>query len=76
MIQASSGFFAYFYIMAENGFFPWDLLGLRAKWDSRAVNDLEDSYGQQWVIFLKLFLLFLLLQQKEKFSKSCHLWCR
>ncbi|VDN56256.1 unnamed protein product [Dracunculus medinensis] len=48
MIQASSGFFAYFYIMAENGFFPWDLLGLRAKWDSRAVNDLEDSYGQQW----------------------------
>lgn len=48
MIQASSGFFTYVYIMAENGFLPWDLIGLRARWDSRAVNDLEDSYGQQW----------------------------
>uniref|UniRef100_F1KRT3 Sodium/potassium-transporting ATPase subunit alpha n=1 Tax=Ascaris suum TaxID=6253 RepID=F1KRT3_ASCSU len=48
MIQASSGFFAYVYIMAENGFLPWDLLGMRSRWDSRAVNDLEDSYGQQW----------------------------
>lgn len=51
MIQASSGFFAYVYIMAENGFLPWDLLGMRSRWDSRAVNDLEDSYGQQWVSF-------------------------
>ncbi|VDM39581.1 unnamed protein product [Toxocara canis] len=48
MIQASSGFFAYVYIMAENGFLPWDLLGVRSRWDSRAVNDLQDSYGQQW----------------------------
>jgi sodium/potassium-transporting ATPase subunit alpha len=48
MIQASSGFFTYCYIMAENGFRPSILPGLRAGWDSRAVNDLEDSYGQQW----------------------------
>merc|ERR1719420_2651160 len=48
MIQASAGFFVYFVIMAENGFWPSKLLGLRRAWDSQAVNDLEDSYGQEW----------------------------
>jgi len=49
MIQALGGFFTYFVIMAENGFLPQTLLGIRLDWDSRAVNDLEDTYGQQWV---------------------------
>merc|ERR1719336_2158504 len=48
MIQASAGFFVYFVIMCENGFWPSRLLGLRRSWDSIAVNDLEDSYGQEW----------------------------
>merc|ERR1712106_428027 len=48
MIQASAGFFVYFVIMCENGFWPSKLLGLRRAWDSAAVNDLEDSYGQEW----------------------------
>jgi len=48
MIQASAGFFVYFVIMCENGFWPSKLLGLRRAWDSEAVNDLEDSYGQEW----------------------------
>jgi len=48
MIQASAGFFVYFVIMAENGFLPVRLFGLRKNWDSIAVNDLEDSYGQEW----------------------------
>jgi sodium/potassium-transporting ATPase subunit alpha len=48
MIQAAAGFFTYFVIMAENGFMPKKLFGLRRGWDSRAVNDLEDSYGQEW----------------------------
>jgi len=48
MIQASAGFFVYFVIMCENGFWPSRLLGLRRSWDSMAVNDLEDSYGQEW----------------------------
>merc|ERR1712209_208796 len=48
MIQASAGFFVYFVIMAENGFWPGRLLGIRRSWDSSAVNDLEDSYGQEW----------------------------
>merc|ERR1719384_1773394 len=48
MIQASAGFFVYFVIMAENGFTPGILFGIRKQWDSIAVNDLEDSYGQEW----------------------------
>merc|ERR1719370_2873348 len=48
MIQASAGFFVYFVMMCENGFWPSHLLGLRRAWDSQAVNDPEDSYGQEW----------------------------
>merc|ERR1711936_1061927 len=48
MIQASAGFFVYFVIMAENGFRPSRLLGLRREWDDRGNNALEDSYGQEW----------------------------
>ncbi|CAH1797437.1 unnamed protein product [Owenia fusiformis] len=48
MIQASAGFFVYFVIMAENGFWPVRLLGIRKEWDSKGINDLEDSYGQEW----------------------------
>ena len=49
MIQAAAGFYAYVVIMAEYGF-KWDILfGLRKDWDSKGVNDLQDSYGQEWV---------------------------
>ena len=48
MIQASAGFFVYLVILAENGFWPSHLLGIRRAWDSPAVNDLVDSYGQEW----------------------------
>jgi len=48
MIQASAGFFVYFVILCENGFWPSKLFGIRREWDSAAVNDLEDSYGQEW----------------------------
>ncbi|XP_025029364.1 sodium/potassium-transporting ATPase subunit alpha-2-like isoform X2 [Python bivittatus] len=48
MIQALAGFFTYFVIMAENGFLPLTLPGIRLHWDDHSVNDLEDSYGQQW----------------------------
>ena len=49
MIQAAAGFFVYFVIMAENGFLPMKLFGIRKHWDSKAINDLTDSYGQEWV---------------------------
>lgn len=54
MIQALGGFFSYFVILAENGFLPSLLVGIRLKWDDRSVNDLEDSYGQQWVSVIPL----------------------
>merc|ERR1712214_171732 len=48
MLQALSGFIVYFVILMENGFLPRHLFGIREKWDSLAINDLEDSYGQEW----------------------------
>jgi len=54
MIQAAAGFFVYFVIMAENGFLPMKLFGIRKMWDSKAVNDLTDSYGQEWVRLINL----------------------
>ena len=47
-IQAAAGMFTYFVIMAESGFMPMTLLGIRSKWDSEKINDVEDSYGQEW----------------------------
>ena len=35
--------------MAETGFMPSLLFGLRTSWESKAINDLPDSYGQEWV---------------------------
>jgi len=70
MIQAGGGFFVYNVVMAENGFFPSRLLGLRKSWDSRLINDLEDSYGQEWVLILffifKINLFLFRLMNKEK----------
>jgi len=48
MIQASAGFFVYFVIMAENGFRPSRLIGIRKDWDDASYQTVEDSYGQQW----------------------------
>merc|ERR1712066_988245 len=61
MIQASAGFFVYFVILAENGFWPGILFGLRKRWDSIAVNDLEDSYGQEWTY-----------SDRKKLEYTCH----
>ena len=49
VMQAFGAFFVYLVIMAENGFWPSKLYDIRKKWDSRLINDLEDSYGQDWV---------------------------
>uniref|UniRef100_A0A669EG00 Sodium/potassium-transporting ATPase subunit alpha n=1 Tax=Oreochromis niloticus TaxID=8128 RepID=A0A669EG00_ORENI len=58
MIQASAGFFTYFVVLAENGFLPLDLMGLRILWDNRFLNDLEDSYGQEWTYESRKILEF------------------
>jgi len=61
MIQASAGFFVYFVILAENGFLPGRLFGLRRSWDSLGVNDLQDSYGQEWTY-----------AERKKLEYTCH----
>jgi sodium/potassium-transporting ATPase subunit alpha len=48
MLVVGGGFFVYFVIMAENGFMPGRLFGLRPYWDSASSNDLMDSYNQEW----------------------------
>ncbi|RTG89249.1 sodium/potassium-transporting ATPase subunit alpha [Schistosoma bovis] len=69
MIQASGGFFVYFVIMAENGFWPSRLLGIRREWDSKAINDLADSYGQEWVNGCVFLYFFFLKKQQESLIK-------
>lgn len=49
LIEASAAFLTYFIVMGQNGFLPKDLLGIRSEWDSPAINNLFDSYGQEWV---------------------------
>jgi len=44
--------------MAENGFLPNDLPGKRKYWDSRSINDLKDSYGQEWTYATRKTLEF------------------
>ncbi|CAF3600146.1 unnamed protein product [Rotaria socialis] len=48
VIQITAGFFTWIVVMAENGFWPSRLIGIRRAWDAAAINDLEDSYGQEW----------------------------
>ena len=50
MIATSAGFFTYYVIMAMNGFLPGRLNFISKLWDSMSINDLEDSYGQEWVL--------------------------
>lgn len=70
-MQATAGFFTYFVIMAENGFWPTDLLNLRFLWDNKYVNDVEDSYGQQWVSVFTLNLSDCLLAYLAQKAVGC-----
>ncbi|CAF5046458.1 unnamed protein product, partial [Rotaria sp. Silwood1] len=60
-IQTAAGFFIYFLIMAENGFLPSRLFGLRKSWESKSVNNLQDSYGQEWTY-----------EQRKQLEFICH----
>ncbi|GFN73912.1 sodium/potassium-transporting ATPase subunit alpha [Plakobranchus ocellatus] len=60
-MQAATGFFMYFVIMAENGFYMKKLVGLRQMWDAVAINDLQDSYGQEWTY-----------SQRKKLEQTCY----
>lgn len=61
IMVTAAGFFVYFVIMAENGFNPTKLIGLRKYWDSPSINDLEDSYNQEWTY-----------KSRKILEKTCH----
>ena len=47
-IQAAAGLFVYFVVMAEHGWLPSRLYGIRSQWDDPENNGLLDSFGQEW----------------------------
>ncbi|KAJ9591140.1 hypothetical protein L9F63_002326 [Diploptera punctata] len=60
-IQAAAGFFCYFYIMAEHGFLPSRLFGIREEWESKSINNLEDSFGLEWTY-----------EERKELEYTCH----
>uniref|UniRef100_A0A8C3Y8Q6 Sodium/potassium-transporting ATPase subunit alpha n=1 Tax=Catharus ustulatus TaxID=91951 RepID=A0A8C3Y8Q6_CATUS len=56
IMQSVGAFVTYFTVYAEQGFLPSTLLGVRVDWESNAINDFEDSYGQQWTKYQRTYL--------------------
>lgn len=59
--------------MAQEGWFPLLCVGLRSQWEDVHLQDLQDSYGQEWVsIDLNSYLwaLFNLWTQKCVLAKG------
>lgn len=48
-VEAAAVFLTYFVFMAKKGFVPGTLVGLNLQWYDETVNDITDSYGQEWV---------------------------
>jgi sodium/potassium-transporting ATPase subunit alpha len=48
LIESIAGMFVYCVVLGVNGFRPSMLIGLRADWENSAINNLRDSYGQEW----------------------------
>ncbi|XP_064543017.1 sodium/potassium-transporting ATPase subunit alpha [Drosophila montana] len=48
IVEASAVLISYLVYMAYNGFLPRQLMGLSVDWYDDSVNDLVDSYGQEW----------------------------
>ncbi|XP_038609518.1 potassium-transporting ATPase alpha chain 2 [Tachyglossus aculeatus] len=56
IIQAIGAFLVYFTVYAEQGFRPERLIDLRVEWEKDSLNDLEDSYGQEWTRYQRKYL--------------------
>ncbi|XP_062995415.1 potassium-transporting ATPase alpha chain 2 [Elgaria multicarinata webbii] len=48
ILQTIGAFLTYFTVYAEQGWLPFSLLNVRIPWEDPSINDLSDSYGQQW----------------------------
>ncbi|MEJ1280335.1 hypothetical protein NN561_011280 [Cricetulus griseus] len=58
LMQALGGFLVYFTVYAQEGFWPTSLINLRVAWEADDINDLEDSYGQEWTRYQRKYLEF------------------
>jgi hypothetical protein len=58
IIQSAGCFFTLYVVMAQFGFMPRLTTGIRADWDNNAINNLQDSYGQEWVCFVVVSRVF------------------
>uniref|UniRef100_G1RUC7 Sodium/potassium-transporting ATPase subunit alpha n=1 Tax=Nomascus leucogenys TaxID=61853 RepID=G1RUC7_NOMLE len=56
LMQALGAFLVYFTAYAQEGFLPRTLINLRVEWETDYVNDLEDSYGQEWTRYQREYL--------------------
>ncbi|KAM4702612.1 potassium-transporting ATPase alpha chain 2 [Rhinophrynus dorsalis] len=56
IIQSVGAFLNYFTVMAEQGFLPYTLIGIRIPWEKTDIQELEDSYGQEWTFHQRQFL--------------------
>uniref|UniRef100_A0A8B9KN52 Sodium/potassium-transporting ATPase subunit alpha n=1 Tax=Astyanax mexicanus TaxID=7994 RepID=A0A8B9KN52_ASTMX len=54
-IQSFAGFTDYFTAMAQEGWFPLLCVGLRSQWEDVRLQDLQDSYGQEWTYSQRLY---------------------
>ncbi|CAI5795247.1 potassium-transporting ATPase alpha chain 2 [Podarcis lilfordi] len=48
LVQTIGAFLTYFTVYAQQGWLPHTLLHIRTSWEDPFINDLEDSYGQEW----------------------------
>ncbi|XP_017958464.1 sodium/potassium-transporting ATPase subunit alpha [Drosophila navojoa] len=48
LLEASAVVLAYIVYMLHNGFLPGALFGLSVRWYDDSLNDMMDSYGQEW----------------------------
>ncbi|ODM99113.1 Sodium/potassium-transporting ATPase subunit alpha-B [Orchesella cincta] len=57
-MEVFSGYFVSAVCYMLNGWMPWDLLWNQSAWNSKAINDMKDSYNQEWTYFARQELTF------------------
>ncbi|XP_029428993.1 potassium-transporting ATPase alpha chain 2 [Rhinatrema bivittatum] len=56
IIQSIGAFLNYFTVLAQQGFLPYTLLGLRVQWEDINDQEVQDSYGQEWTFSQRQYL--------------------
>ncbi|PIO37125.1 hypothetical protein AB205_0216920, partial [Aquarana catesbeiana] len=56
ILQSVAGFLTYFTVYAEQGFLPYTIIGIRVNWEDQTIQDILDSYGQEWTFFQRQYM--------------------